>query len=370
MRCFASLCGKSAITNVSKVYSPFLQSLMDLVVSQANPPLSTVFDLSPKALSHLRTTISQSPKPVPSTATEFPPLYRPGFSFLVRAVGSTIATVTRSRNRAGSQDYFGQGLTHKHSVREARGGIISTFNSACFLITNPFRIFITGFATRASWKGRDQRKRAALSAARRYRPVIVLIHLSTEGRNVLKTLFTGFVEVILLLVLTFFFAAQWGGNLVITFLAMGLMVVFVTAGRAVGLIYVYVSAKVWGLHVVHCDEREEVRGVLRVMCSMTGVLVKVNGAAYCDGFRLNDVDGFLAWRKTYDRGGFDEDDDDTTDEVKEAQGLLLARWQSTSGTRDGETYHIPKSPPVRAVDSVSPPTPMLNEQKQGEVRVV
>lgn len=145
------------------------------------------------------------------------------------------------------------------------------------------------------------------SAARRWRPLIVLMHLSTEGRNFLMTLLTGFLEASLLVILTFFFAAQWGGNLVITTIAMGLLLIFITLGRALGLIYVYLSSRVWGLHLIDCSTQDEVLGSLRILCSMKDVLVVVNGASYFDGYRLNDIADYEAWKREYDRGAYDDD---------------------------------------------------------------
>ncbi|KAF2187028.1 hypothetical protein K469DRAFT_686241 [Zopfia rhizophila CBS 207.26] len=59
---------------------------------------------------------------------------------------------------------------------------------------------------------------------------------STEGRNPLLTLIIGFIEAGLLLVLTFFFTAQWGDNLVIAMITLVLLLVFVPLGRTIGLI--------------------------------------------------------------------------------------------------------------------------------------
>lgn len=145
------------------------------------------------------------------------------------------------------------------------------------------------------------------SAARRWRPLIVLMHLSTEGRNFLMTLLTGFLEAALLVILTFFFAAQWGGNLVITTIAMGLLLVFITLGRALGLLYVYLSSRVWGLHVIDCSTHDEILGSLRILCSMTDVMVVVNGASYFDGYRLNDMADYETWKSEYDKGAYDDD---------------------------------------------------------------
>lgn len=144
-------------------------------------------------------------------------------------------------------------------------------------------------------------------SARRFRPVYILIHLSTQGRNPLITLFTGFIESGLLLALTFFFAAQWGGNLVLTIIALTLLLVFVTVGRALGLIYVWLSSNIWGLTVVNCDSVDEIRGVLRIVCSMEGVMVCVNGATYYEGYRIDKAgkhyDDFL---EKYERGDLDD----------------------------------------------------------------
>lgn len=167
----------------------------------------------------------------------------------------------------------------------------------------------------------------ATKSARRWRPVYILIHLSTEGRNPLMTLFTGFIEAGLLLVLTFFFASQWGGNLVLTMVALVLLLVFVTLGRVMGLVYVWLSSQVWGLSVVNCDTVDEIRGVLRILASMQDVLVVVNGATYFSGYRM---DGRVGWNKfidDYERGNFDHldpedlkkrsDDSDDEDEDEE-----------------------------------------------------
>jgi hypothetical protein len=148
-------------------------------------------------------------------------------------------------------------------------------------------------------------------AARRSRPLVILLHLSTEGRNQIKTLFTGFVEAALLFILTLFFAAQWGGNLYITAWALALLLLFITAGRVVGILYVSYSAKVWGLHVVDCNVPEEISGCIRILCSMEKVLVTVNGANYFEGYRLDFLgNDFRDWTLAYERGDFDDGEDE------------------------------------------------------------
>ncbi|KAF2739839.1 hypothetical protein EJ04DRAFT_604311 [Polyplosphaeria fusca] len=122
------------------------------------------------------------------------------------------------------------------------------------------------------------------------------------------TLLTGFVEAGLLVVLTFFFAAQWGGNLKLTMVALILLLIFVTLGRALEFFYVWLSSRVWGLTVVDCDHVAEIRGVLRVVCSMKGVLVKVNGARYFGGCRMDGRERFEGWVEKCEKGEFDESD--------------------------------------------------------------
>ena len=119
----------------------------------------------------------------------------------------------------------------------------------------------------------------------------------------------------LLLILTMFFAAHWGGNLYVTFIALTILVLFVTTGRALGVIYVMVSSRLWGLHIVHCSSHEEIMGTLRIICSMKGVLVTVNGATYYDGYKLDgrpkagDKPGFEEWKDEYEEGGYDEEEE-------------------------------------------------------------
>ncbi len=218
--------------------------------------------------------------------------------YVVGVVSRLIGFILRWKKiRTRGEVLHSQGLAHKRPLRLMANGVTALVRSVRFYLLHPRTVLFSGFSmtTRPS-------------AARRYRPLIVLVHLSTASRNMLKTLFTGFVEAMLLLILTFFFTAQWGGNLIITAYAMLLLLIFVTAGRAIGLIYVFISAHVWGLHVVNCDERDEIRGVLRILCSMTGVLVQVNGASYCDGYRLNDMPAFSEWRAHYEDGEFDGPD--------------------------------------------------------------
>lgn len=146
-------------------------------------------------------------------------------------------------------------------------------------------------------------------SARRWRPVYILIHLSKAGRNPFVALFVGFIEAALLLALTFFFAAQWGGNLLLTLYALILLLVFITLGRTLGPVYVWLSSKAWALTVIHCDDVDEIRGVLRIVCSMEDVLVRVNRATYFSGYRMDGRQGFEEFLEKYESGEYDQDYD-------------------------------------------------------------
>lgn len=141
----------------------------------------------------------------------------------------------------------------------------------------------------------------------RWRPVYILLHLSTSARNPILTLVTGFMEAMILLGLTFFFASQWGGNLIITLFALIYLLIFTTLGRALGLVYVWLSSRIWGLTVVKCESVEELRGVSRILCSMEDVLVVVNGATYFGGHRMDGRRGFDDFLRRYEQGEFDHD---------------------------------------------------------------
>lgn len=175
----------------------------------------------------------------------------------------------------------------------------------------------------------------------RWRPIYILLHLATSARNPILTLVTGFIEALLLLALTFFFAAQWGGNLFITVVALALLLLFTTIGRALGLIYVWMSSELWGLTVINCESKEEIRGMLRILCSMEDVLVIVNGATYFGGYRMDGREGFKAFLEKYEAGDYDEE----------------PRWRSTdaaydSGTNDASSPS--QIPPVSTSPLISP----------------
>ena len=218
-----------------------------------------------------------------TTETQLPPLYPPLISKFHTSFGRFLQKLIPSFTP----------LPEEHPRNSHRQPFFSHFFSSMPTFFKSFTSTLTsGFAS--------------TSAAPRYRPLIVLIHLSTTGRPQLRTLLTGFCEAALLLVLTFFFASQWGGNLFVTSVALALLLIFITLGRALSIVYVWLSARTWGLHTINCDEKAEILGCLRIVCSMQGVLVVVNGAHYFEGYRLDGVSGFEAWKREYDGGVYDE----------------------------------------------------------------
>lgn len=141
-----------------------------------------------------------------TTQTQMPPLYPP----LISSFHTRIGHLPEPEHPKGSA---------------LLQPVTDTFVWLKNIIQHPVSFLRSGFT------------RHSTSAAARWRPLVVLIHLSTQGRPQLRTLFTGFCEAALLLVLTFFFAAQWGGNLFITTIALALLLVFITLGRALAIVY-------------------------------------------------------------------------------------------------------------------------------------
>jgi hypothetical protein len=237
-----------------------------------------------------------------TTETQLPPLDPPLISKFHTSFGRFLAKLIPSFTP----------LPEEHPPNSSRQPFISHIVSSIPAFFKSFTSTLTsGFAS--------------TSAAPRYRPLIVLIHLSTTGRPQLRTLLTGFCEAALLLVLTFFFASQWGGNLFVTSIALALLLIFITLGRALSIVYVWLSARTWGLHTINCDEQAEILGCLRIVCSMQGVLVAVNGAHYFEGFRLDGVEGFEAWKREYDGGVYDEVGGGKGQVVGQGQGQGLVK---------------------------------------------
>ena len=173
------------------------------------------------------------------------------------------------------------------------------------------------------------------AAARRWRPVYLLMHLSTSGRNPIWTLLTGLVEGIILILLTVFFAAQWGkslpfeprpesghrcslqqtelltkagGNLLVMCYTTVALLMAITTGRLLGLAYVQVSVKTHGLHMIETQSKDQLRGCLRVLCTLTEVLVTINGAWFFEGHRLDNRPDWAHFQRCYSLGHMDRDD--------------------------------------------------------------
>jgi hypothetical protein len=257
-----------------------------------------IFALSESAEKHLRQIARKVPKEL-STEECLPPLQAP---LLIRPVESVTRNITRfwyavtrmKRSIAQRQSYPARQNPHHDDrywmipIRFARV-IIARVR---WIVTNIFTFFLSGF--------QDQ------NSAIRWRPLIVLAHLSTSGRNPLKTLFTGVVEGSVLLVLTFFFSAQWAGNLLVTMYSVAYLLLAVSVARGLGLLYIKWSVRSAGLHVIECESVDEIYGSLRILCSMKRLLVRVNGAWYFEGKRMDKCTEYWDWELRSERGEFDE----------------------------------------------------------------
>jgi hypothetical protein len=259
-----------------------------------------IFALSQPAEKQLRKIANKIPKEL-STEMGLPPLQAP---LLIRPLVSIKRNLTRlwfavtkiKRGMAQQQSPPPQPLL-PHSddrywmipVRFAK----VLFTRLKWILTNIATFFLSGF--------RNQ------NAAIRWRPLIVLTHLSTTGRNPLKTLFTGVVEGSVLLILTFFFSAQWAGNLLVTMYSVAYLLIAVSVARGLGLAYIKWSVRSAGLHVIECESVEEIYGSLRVLCSMKHLLARVNGAWYFEGKRMDGSPEYWDWELRSERGEFDDE---------------------------------------------------------------
>lgn len=261
-----------------------------------------VFALSDSAEQQLRQIADKIPNDH-STINELPPLQAP---LLVRPLVSMRRNLARFWDAAKR---LKRGMAQHHSVpappqfSRADGDgsyrmIPIQFAKVLvarlrWIMTNIVTFYLSGFKSQ--------------NAAIRWRPLIVLCHLSTTGRNPLKTLFTGIVEGGVLLVLTFFFSAQWAGNLIVTLYSVAYLLVAVSVARGLGLLYIRWSVRSAGLHVVECESVEEIYGSLRALCSMKHLLVRVNGAWYFEGTRMDRSPDYWDWELRSERGEFDDE---------------------------------------------------------------
>ena len=183
------------------------------------------------------------------------------------------------------------------------------------------------------------------TTAMRTRPLIILMHLSTEGRNPLMTLFTGFVEGLILIILTVFFGASWGGNLLILCYVMAILLVTITLGRGLGLWYVWRSARLFGLHVIETESARQIIGCLRILCSTKEVLVTVNGSWWFEGHRLDERLGWGDWKLRYEKGEFDEDCNTTSPSIY-GSGTFRAPVRQKTNQSIVSVAHVPQIPPM------------------------
>lgn len=259
-----------------------------------------VFALSDSAEKELRKIADKAPKHL-STEVCLPPLQAP---LLIRPIKSVTRNLTRGwmavrKMKRGMAQHQSRSapIRKKSDPLDDRYWMIPLrffkliLARVKWVLTNLITFFLSGFQNR--------------EAAIRWRPLIVLAHLSTTGRNPLKTLFTGIVEGSVLLVLTFFFSAQWAGNLIVTMYSVAYLLLAVSAARGLGLLYIRWSVRSAALHVVECESVDEIYGSLRVLCSMKRLLMRVNGAWYFEGKRLEAMSEFWEWQLRSERGEFD-----------------------------------------------------------------
>lgn len=279
-----SYSGRSANTNGLRVSAS--THLLRLIGLTGN----TVWSLSDESKEAIWRIIDKNG---PSIATDLPPMYRTALASTIRTVHHVrlfLLPIVSCGRLKGKKDHDMSQLKAGSVFHAIRQGFRELWNHTIYPIRHICHLVAGGPRN---------------PVAPRFRPLIALVHLSTGGRSVFRTLFTGFIEAALLIILTFFFAAQWGGNLIITMYAMCLLLVFVTAGRVLGFIYLHISSSAWDLHVIHCDDKDQVRGCLRILCAMNDVLVEVNGATYFAGYRIDVLDGFLEFKKAYNAGQLD-----------------------------------------------------------------
>jgi hypothetical protein len=224
-----------------------------------------------------------------STETEIPPLYHPLAEYWAlwkryasrRAVAALFRGLSAVSGRFNVRKATTVSHAHNGSSRPWRPDNhsrwrdlpSSTWDLVKHESAHPLKLLHNGTSTPHSAP-----TSYPMLAAMRYRPLYILLHLSTNGRNPLMTLFTGFVEGLILIALTFFFGSMWAGNLLVMSYTLALLLVTITIGRGLGLLYVVHSAKIWGLHVIETEEAREIEGCLRILCSVPEVLVYVNGS--------------------------------------------------------------------------------------------
>ncbi|KAK5951604.1 hypothetical protein OHC33_007282 [Knufia fluminis] len=232
------------------------------------------------------------------TESELPPLYPP----LLNAIGSAV------RRALGSSKHSTTGSRHSLENATAHQVLPGSFGFFDRILHNVRLVFYAckdNYRHPVSFLKAGSAKHSPPDAARRWRPLMILMHLSTDGRNPLVTLFTGLVEGFILILLTAFFAAQYGGNLFVMCYSTAVLLVAITLGRGLGLFYVWHSAHSYGLHVIETQDQDQIRGCLRILCSMNEVLVYVNGSWFFEGHRLDVRPRWTAFQLCYNHGHMD-----------------------------------------------------------------
>lgn len=84
------------------------------------------------------------------------------------------------------------------------------------------------------------------------------------------------------------------------------LLVAITVGRALGLLYVQLSVKTYGLHMIETQNKDQLRGCLRVLCTLRDVLVTINGAWFFEGHRLDNRADWPHFQRCYSLGHMDE----------------------------------------------------------------
>ena len=278
-----------------------------------------------------------------TTETELPPLHPP----MLTAIGHWIycswkRPVTAQWSRSTSSSAKATTLPLPASHLKISQPHTKRFKASVDLLVTTISIAVK-FPTQFLQAG--FRKHPVRTTAMRTRPLVILMHLSTEGRNPLMTLFTGFIEGLILIILTVFFGASWGGNLLILCYVMAILLVTMTLGRGLGLWYVWRSARLFGLHVIETESARQIIGCLRILCSMKEVLVKVNGSWWFEGHRLDERVGWDDWRLRYENGEFDEDCN-TTSPNSSGSGTLGAPLRQKTNQSIVSVAHVPQIPPM------------------------
>ena len=85
-----------------------------------------------------------------------------------------------------------------------------------------------------------------------------------------------------------------------------ILLLLVTFGRLLGLLYVRWSAHAYGFTMIECNDHTEIRGVTRLLASMPDVMVEVSGAQYIWGTRVDGNKEFRRWLVEVEKGNFDE----------------------------------------------------------------